>query len=144
MKSFSYVMLAILCGLSAAEASSNEKPNIVIIYADDMGNGDCTLNNPESKIPTPNIDRLAKEGLRFTDAHSPSDTCTASRYGLLTGINPARRGVVNGINGLSPVLEAKELTIAEMLKALNESGMQNDTLVFFSSDNGALCATGLY
>lgn len=98
-------------------AHAAEKPNVIIIYADDMGYGDCTVNNPESKIPTPNIDRLAKEGLRFTDAHSPSTTCTASRYGLLTGINPARRGVVNGINGLGPVLEAKELTIAEMLKA---------------------------
>ncbi|MEL0095662.1 MAG: sulfatase-like hydrolase/transferase [Planctomycetaceae bacterium] len=98
-------------------AHAAEKPNVIIIYADDMGYGDCTVNNPESKIPTPNIDRLAKEGLRFTDAHSPSTTCTASRYGLLTGINPARRGVVNGINRLGPVLEAKELTIAEMLKA---------------------------
>ena len=98
-------------------AHAAEKPHVIIIYADDMGYGDCTVNNPESKIPTPNIDRLAKEGLRFTDAHSPSTTCTASRYGLLTGINPARRGVVNGINGLGPVLEAKELTIAEMLKA---------------------------
>ena len=97
--------------------STDKSPNIVLIYADDMGYGDCTVNNPESKIPTPNIDRLATEGLRFTDAHSPSTTCTASRYGLLTGINPARRGVVNGINGLGPVLEAKELTIAEMLKA---------------------------
>ena len=98
-------------------AHAAEKPNIIIIYADDMGYGDCTFNNPKSKIPTPNIDRLAKEGLQFTDAHSPSTTCTASRYGLLTGINPARRGVVNGINGLGPVLEAKEVTIAEMLQA---------------------------
>lgn len=82
-----------------------------------MGYGDCGANNPDSKIPTPNIDRLAKDGLRFTDAHSPASTCTGSRYGLLTGINPARRGVVNGINGLGPVLEEKELTISEMLKA---------------------------
>ncbi|MGB0585981.1 MAG: sulfatase-like hydrolase/transferase [Limisphaerales bacterium] len=94
-----------------------EKPNILIILADDMGYGDCTAYNAESKIATPNIDRLASEGMLFTDAHSASATCTASRYGLLTGINPARRGVVNGINGLGPVLEAKELTVAEMLKA---------------------------
>lgn len=107
----------ILIVLSVCTVHATEKPNIIIIYADDMGYGDCSVNNPESKIPTPNIDRLAKEGLRFTDAHSPSTTCTASRYGLLTGINPARRGVVNGINGLGPVLEAEELTVAEMLKA---------------------------
>jgi len=107
------LLILTLAGISRAA----EKPNIIIIYADDMGYGDCTVNNPESKIPTPNIDRLATEGLRFTDAHSPSTTCTASRYGLLTGITPARRGVVNGINGLGPVLEEKELTVAEMLKA---------------------------
>ena len=116
MKPLRYLFLAILCGMPFGHLWSNEKPNIVIIYADDMGYGDCTVNNPESKIPTPNIDRLAKEGLRFTDAHSPSATCTASRYGLLTGINPARRGVVNGINGLGPVLEPEEQTVAEMLK----------------------------
>ena len=113
MKTTVVLLILTLAGIAYAD----EKPNIVIIYADDMGYGDCTVNNPESKIPTPNIDRLAKEGLRFTDAHSPSATCTASRYGLLTGINPARHGVVNGINGLGPVLEAKELTIAEMLKS---------------------------
>jgi arylsulfatase A-like enzyme len=117
MRSSKYLVIVFLCGILAEEASSAEKPNIIVIYADDMGYGDCTVNNPESKIPTPNIDRLAKEGLRFTDAHSPGTTCTASRYGLLTGINPARCGVVNGINGLGPVLEAGEFTIAEMLKA---------------------------
>ena len=116
MKSFRFLMIAICCGTAAADALSAEKPNIVIIYADDMGFGDCAVNNPDSKIRTPNIDRLAREGLRFTDAHSPGTTCTASRYGLLTGINPARRGVVNGINGLGPVLDANELTVAEMLK----------------------------
>lgn len=56
----------------AVTARAAEKPNIIVIYADDMGYGDCTVNNPESKIPTPHIDRLAAEGLRFTDAHSPS------------------------------------------------------------------------
>ncbi len=117
MKLYRYLPIAILCGVTVADVRAAEKPNIVIIYADDMGYGDCTVNNPESKIATPNIDRLAREGLRFTDAHSPGTTCTASRYGLLTGINPARRGVVNGINGLGPVLEANELTVAAMLKA---------------------------
>jgi arylsulfatase A-like enzyme len=105
------------CGMLVHGVSAGDRPNILIILADDMGYGDCTACNPESKIVTPNIDRLAKEGLLFTDAHSAATTCTASRYGLLTGINPARRGVVNGINGLGPVLEAKELTVAEMLKA---------------------------
>jgi len=107
------LLLTLMLG-GAAHAA--EKPNIVVIYADDMGYGDCTVNNPESKIPTPNIDRLAREGLRFTDAHSPSATCTASRYGLLTGVNPARTGVVNGLTGLGPVIDRDEVTIADFLK----------------------------
>ncbi len=85
---------------AATSAQSTGKlPNIIVIYADDMGYGDCTVNNPESKIPTPNIDRLAKEGLRFTDAHSPSSTCTASRYGLLTGTCPVRTRRRQWVNG---------------------------------------------
>jgi len=107
-------LLLILMLASTAHAA--EKPNIIVIYADDMGYGDCTVNNPESKIPTPNIDRLAAEGMRFTDAHSPSSTCTASRYGLLTGINPARTGVTNRITGLGPVIGEGELTLADFLK----------------------------
>ena len=106
----------LLVVLSVCTVHAAEKPNVIVILADDMGYGDCSAYNVKSKIETPNIDRLAREGMLFTDAHSASTTCTASRYGLLTGITPARRGVVNGINGLGPVLEAKELTVAEMLK----------------------------
>ena len=110
--------LAIVLGLTVCHSSQADpsKPNIIFILADDMGYGDCTAYNPASKVVTPNIDRLAKEGLLFTDAHSASATCTASRYGLLTGINPARRGVVNGICQLGPVLEEHEVTVAELLK----------------------------
>ena len=92
-------------------------PNIIIILADDMGYGDCTAYNPESKIPTPHIDQLASEGLRFTDAHAPASTCTPSRYGLLTGINPQRTGVRNTLLGKGlPVIDETETTIAEVLK----------------------------
>ena len=114
MRFFPILFFALAVTLPSRAA---EKPNIIIILADDMGYGDCSAYNPESKVITPNIDRLASEGMLFTDAHSASTTCTASRYGLLTGITPARRGVVNGINQLGSVLEPKELTVAEMLKA---------------------------
>lgn len=60
------------------------KPNIIYILADDMGYGDLSRNNPESKIPTPHLDRLAAEGMRFTDAHAGSSVCTPSRYNILT------------------------------------------------------------
>src|SRR5262245_28715880 len=73
-------------GVRVAVADQPAKlPNIVILYADDMGYGDLGAQNPESKIPTPNLDQLAKQGLRFTDAHSSSGICTPSRYALLTG-----------------------------------------------------------
>lgn len=112
MKNLTLILILIL----TAAAQAIEKPNIIFILADDMGYGDCTAYNPESKVVTPNIDRLAKEGLLFTDAHSASGTCTASRYGLLTGINPSRRGVVNGITGLGPVIEEHEVTVGELLQ----------------------------
>jgi len=80
-----------LCCLSlvgpplASVAQQPERPNIVWILADDLGYGDVGCFNPESKIPTPHLDRLATEGIRFTDAHSPASVCTPTRYALLTG-----------------------------------------------------------
>jgi arylsulfatase A-like enzyme len=65
-------------------AADTKKPNIVIIYADDLGYGDVGCYGA-TKVKTPNIDKLASEGLRFTNAHSPSATCTPSRYAMLTG-----------------------------------------------------------
>ena len=61
------------------------RPNIVLIFADDLGIGDVSAFNPDSKIHTKNIDRLAQKGMRFTDSHATSALCTPSRYGLLTG-----------------------------------------------------------
>ena len=71
------VLFGILCGSASA---ADARPNIVILYADDMGYGDLGIQNPDSKIPTPNLDRLAREGMRFTDAHSSSGICSPSRY----------------------------------------------------------------
>jgi arylsulfatase A-like enzyme len=68
-------------GAGAADRS----PNVVVILADDLGYGDPGCYNKDSKIPTRNIDRLAAQGMRFTDAHTPSGVCTPTRYGLLTG-----------------------------------------------------------
>ncbi|MGD9645196.1 MAG: arylsulfatase [Pirellulales bacterium] len=92
-------------------------PNIVIIYADDMGYGDLAVQNPGSKIPTPNLDRLASEGMRFTDAHSSSGICTPSRYALLTGGFHWRK-FHDIVNSFGPsVLDDAELTLPELLKA---------------------------
>lgn len=70
--------------------SRTSNPNIIVILADDMGYGDPGCYNPRSKIPTPNLDRMAADGLRLLDAHSPGSWCVPSRYGLLTGRYPAR------------------------------------------------------
>ena len=77
---------ALRCGVArAAERAPVDRPNIVFILCDDLGYGDVSCNNPEGKIPTPCIDRLAREGMRFTDAHTTSSVCTPTRYGVLTG-----------------------------------------------------------
>src|SRR6185437_13478141 len=81
--------VAISCHQNAEKAATvsiaETQPNIVYILADDLGYGDVSIYNPESKINTPNIDELAAEGMRFTDMHAPSSVCTPSRYGILTG-----------------------------------------------------------
>lgn len=69
----------------SASLHRGERPNIVFILIDDLGYGDVSCLNPESKIPTPNMDRIAKEGMMLTDAHSSSAVCTPTRYGILTG-----------------------------------------------------------
>jgi len=93
-------------------------PNIVVILADDMGYGDPQCYNRQSKIPTPNIDRLAASGMRFTDAHTPSAVCTPTRYGLLTGCYCWRSRLKEGVlDGFDPdLIEKGRLTLPAMLK----------------------------
>ena len=94
------------------------KPNIIYILADDLGYGDVSANNPASKITTTHIDRLAKEGMRFTDAHSPSSVCTPTRYGILTGRYCWRsrlpRGVLRGYG--RALIAPDRSTVASLLK----------------------------
>jgi arylsulfatase A len=94
------------------------RPNIIIILADDLGYGDVQSFNPHSKIPTPNLDKLARQGVRFTDAHSPSSVCTPTRYGLLTGRYPWRSRLKAGVLSPlgKPLIEEGRLTLPAMLK----------------------------
>ena len=102
----------------AVSTTAAERPNILLILADDLGYGDVKCYNPESKVTTPHLDRLAGEGMRFTDAHSPSTVCTPSRYSILTGKMAFRidyRGVFTGVGG--PCLISKDqLTLPQMLR----------------------------
>ena len=103
----------------ARSAGAAERlPNIVFILADDLGYGDVGCYNPQSKVPTPNLDRLAAQGIRFTDAHSASTVCTPSRYSLLTGrmcFRTGMRGVFTGAGGPC-LIEPGRLTVAQMLR----------------------------
>lgn len=96
--------------------AAKELPNIVLIYADDLGYGDVGCYGAK-RIPTPNIDRLAREGLLFRDAHSPAATCTPSRYALLTGQYAFRKpgtGVLPGDAAL--IIEPGRVTLPSVLK----------------------------
>ena len=94
------------------------QPNIVFILADDMGYGDLGCYNPDSKIPTPNMDNLASQGMRFTDAHSPSAVCSPTRYGVLTGRYAWRSRLKNGVlwGYSTSLIEKGRTTVASMLK----------------------------
>jgi len=96
------------------------KPNIIYVLCDDLGYGDVQCLNPaRGKIPTPNIDRLAGQGMTFTDAHACSSVCTPSRYGILTGRYAWRTRLQSGVlsNYVTPLIAADRLTVPALLKS---------------------------
>lgn len=103
---------------TSAAARPGPKPNIVVILCDDLGYGDVKCNNPQGKIDTRHMDRLAAAGMRFTDAHSTSSVCSPTRYSLITGrYNWRCRLQSSVLGGLSPPLIAKDrLTLAGLLR----------------------------
>lgn len=102
----------------ALSALAADKPNIVLILADDMGYGDVGCYHAGSKIPTTHMDRLAREGMRFTDAHSSAAFCTPSRYALLTGRYCWRTRLQKSVlfNFEPPLIERGRMTLASMLQ----------------------------
>lgn len=102
--------------VSATPVAANNpkfKPNIIFIMADDMGYGDIQAYNSDSKIDTPNLNQLAKQGMRFTDAHAPAGLCVQTRYGLLTGQYPFRTTLKERTD---PCIKEEQLTLPGMLK----------------------------
>jgi len=99
--------------------TANRSPHVVLILADDLGYGDIQPLNSSSSIPTPNFNRLARQGLSFTDAHTPSSVCTPTRYGLLTGRycwrTSLKSGVLNGYG--EPLIDADRFTLARLMKS---------------------------
>ncbi len=114
-----FINLSIIFLLLVLTASAQvQKPNIIILYADDLGYGDVSCYGA-SRIKTENVDQLAKEGLRFTDAHSTASTCTPSRFSLLTGIY-AFRNKAKILPGDAPLLI--DPSIATLPKAMKANG----------------------
>ncbi|HZO55460.1 MAG TPA: arylsulfatase [Bryobacteraceae bacterium] len=111
---------ALQAAMPQSSARPKNRPNIVVILADDLGYGDVGVYNPESKIPTPNIDRLAREGARFTDAHTPCGVCSPTRYGLLTGRYPWRTELKTQVLWPwdRPLIEKDRLTLPKLLKSV--------------------------
>ena len=111
--------ILLLVSLNSLHAAEPSKPNILVILADDLGYGDVQCNNPErGKIPTPNLDKLASQGMRFTDGHSSSGVCSPSRYTLLTGRYHWRTRLQSGIVGEfgEPLIAPDRMTIGTLAK----------------------------
>lgn len=117
MKSLGMVGLSLVAGAAICMGNAPlAHPNIVLIYADDLGYGDISCNGA-TRVHTPNIDRIAQEGINFSNAHSASATCTPSRYALLTGEYPWRRpgtGIQKGDAAL--IIDPARMTLPSMLK----------------------------
>ena len=116
-----YVILTIcmvLSGSGIAQSSDVSRPNIIYILADDLGIGDISSYNENSRLQTSNVDRLAANGIKFTDAHTSSSVCTPTRYGILTGRyswrSRLKKGVLSGYS--KALIEPDRLTVAQFLK----------------------------
>jgi arylsulfatase A-like enzyme len=111
-----------LCALGIAivhtHAAPPSRPNILLILADDLGYGDLGCYNRDSKIPTPHLDQLAREGTRFTDAHAPTSVCTPTRYAILTGRYSWRTRLQRNVLGPwdRPLIAPERLTVGQLLQ----------------------------
>ena len=114
-------LIALLLGpiIPLCAKQADRLPNILFILADDLGYGDVSCYNPDAKVPTPNLDKLAAEGLRFTDAHSPSTVCTPSRYGV--------RGIPTMMlfrDGQMTAMKVGAMPKQKILEWLSEAGVE--------------------
>ncbi|TWU67535.1 Arylsulfatase precursor [Crateriforma conspicua] len=109
---------AVYLAITASLTWSAEKPNVLIIYTDDQGFGDASHLNEQAKFQTPNIDRIAAEGISFTNGHCSDTVCTPSRYGLLTGRYSWRTHLKRGVMGAEGkcLISDDRLTLASMLR----------------------------
>ncbi|MDC0177904.1 arylsulfatase [Polaribacter sp.] len=115
-----FVVIAVACKTTSNQTSTiKQQPNIIYILADDLGYGDVQNYNSDGKIATPNLDQMAINGVKFTDAHTSSAVCTPTRYGILTGRynwrSTLKKSVINGYS--KSLIKQERVTIAEMLQS---------------------------
>lgn len=147
-----YFLSMVVFGILLTDHRMNavEKPNVLLILVDDLGYGDLGCYNDQSKVKTPSIDRLANQGMRFTDAHSPCTVCTPTRYGLMTGQMPFRipngGTVFTGVGGPS-LIAANRLTVPKMLQESGYStscvGKWHLGLTFFDREGKPIRGNGI-
>jgi arylsulfatase A-like enzyme len=150
VRGHSSIVLAALLLIPLAALHAADQPNILLILADDLGYGDMSCYNDRAKVPTPNLDRLAREGMRFTDAHSPATVCTPSRYSLMTGQMafrvPNGGTVFTGVGGPSLIVPGR-LTLPAMLRAKGYStacvGKWHVGMTFFDKAGQPICGNGV-
>ncbi|MBX2817677.1 MAG: arylsulfatase [Saprospiraceae bacterium] len=140
------------CSLYSCQPKEDKhvkQPNILLVLADDLGYGDVACYNPASRIPTPNLDLLASQGMRFTDAHSASTVCTPTRYSILTGrmqFRTGMRGVFVGVGGPC-LIEQERLTLPQMLRNCGyRTGMMGKWHVgmsFFDTEGNRITERGI-
>ena len=143
------LMLPVVSGADGTRAAEQRLPNIVLVLADDLGYGDVGCYNDQARVATPHLDRLAREGMRFTDAHSPSTVCTPTRYSLLTGQMAFRinyRGVFTGVGGPC-LIRPDQLTLPQMLRSAGYAtafvGKWHVGLSFLDAQGQRITAGGL-
>ena len=112
------LMIYSCAGTAQTKSTKVKKPNIIYILADDLGIGDLSIYNENSKMNTPHLDKLAAQGMRFTDAHTSSSVCTPTRYGIITGRYNWRTPLKQFVTwGTSPMLiKDDRLTVADVLQ----------------------------
>lgn len=115
---FALLVTGLMLGHAGVSIANDAKPNVIVIYTDDQGYGDVSELNAKSKFQTPNMDRLAREGVAFTNGHSADSVCTPSRYGVLTGRYPWRTVRKQGVLGAeAPCMIADgRVTLATLFK----------------------------
>ena len=146
---YSIVLWISAATLLGGPVQAADLPNIVMILADDLGYGDLSCYSPQSKVQTPNIDQLARQGMMLMDAHSPSTVCTPTRYSLLTGrmaFRTGKAGVFTGAGGPC-LIEAGRLTLPQMLRDQGYAtacfGKWHIGMTFFDANGNGINKGGL-